>query len=372
MEGMVVNSKIDLSFWKGKNVLLTGHTGFKGSWLSIWLMKSGANVIGYSLDPPTKPNLFELAKVADGMISIKSNILDFENLKNVIKKYKPEIIIHMAAQSLVHHSYTNPHETFATNIMGTVNLFEVIRQLGNVKVVLNITSDKCYENKEQTKGYSETDTLGGYDPYSSSKGCAELITTAFRQSFFNPNEFSKHETLIASARAGNVIGGGDWASNRLIPDIVRALFDSKDLTIRNPQATRPWQHVLEPLSAYMLLIEKLWKEGPKYAEAWNFGPDDSDIKQVSWVVEHFIKKWGEKVNWKFDSKETPHETQYLKLDCSKAKTKLGWHQHWNIETAIEKTVEWYKALKEKKDMNEVTLSQVKEYEKKFTYNLLNT
>lgn len=358
---MVVGSKMNEAFWKGKKVFLTGHTGFKGSWFSIWLKSLGAQLTGYSLLPPTKPSLFEIAKVKECMTSIEGNILDLENFKKVIEKYKPEIIIHMAAQSLVHKSYENPHETYMTNVMGTVNLFEAVRQTKGIKVVVNVTSDKCYENKEQNIGYKEEDPMGGFDPYSSSKGCAELVTAAYRNSFFNLKDFSKHGVAISSVRAGNVIGGGDWASDRLIPDMVRAIFDSKALKIRNPNATRPWQHVLEPLSGYMLLAEKLWDEGPKYSETWNFGPNDSDIKPVSWVVERFIELWKDKVKWEMDNNSKPHEAQILKLDISKAKKKLNWQPKWNIESALEKTVSWYRAYKENKNMSEFSLAQIKEY-----------
>ena len=362
---MVTDPTNNKELWKDKKVLLTGHTGFKGSWLSIWLKKLGVELIGYSLPPPTNPSLFEIAKVKEGMTSIEGDTRDLENLKKTIEKYKPEIIIHMAAQSLVHKSYENPHETYMTNIMGTVNLFEAVRmtQSKSVKVVINVTSDKCYENKEQNIGYKEEDPMGGYDPYSSSKGCAELVTAAYRRSFFNPTDFSKHGVAVASVRAGNVIGGGDWASDRLIPDLVRSIFNSKTLKIRNPNATRPWQHVLEPVSAYMYLAEKLWHEGQKYSEGWNFGPNDTDIKPVSWVVEYFIKLWKDKVQWEVDSgsKSKPHEAQVLSLDISKAKKKLNWQPKWNIESALEKTVNWYKAYGDKKDMNEFSLSQIKEY-----------
>lgn len=353
---MVTGSKINKTFWRDKKVLLTGHTGFKGSWLSMWLKHLSVELIGYSLLPPTKPSLFEIAKVKDGMISIEGNILDLENLKKVIEKYKPEIIIHMAAQSLVHKSYENPHETYMTNVMGTVNLFEAVRMTKSVKALINVTSDKCYENKEQNISYKEEDRVGGYDPYSSSKGCAELITAAYRNSFFK-----KNNVAVASVRAGNVIGGGDWASDRLIPDIVRTIFDSKTLKIRNPNAIRPWQYVLEPLRAYMLLSERLWHEGEKYSEAWNFGPNDSDIKPVLWVLEHFISLWKDKVKWEIDKETKPHEAQLLKLDISKAKKRLNWQPRWNIECALEKTVNWYKAYKEKKDMSEFSLAQIKEY-----------
>ena len=363
MESMVESSKRNVNFWSGKKVFLTGHTGFKGSWLSIWLKNLGTQLVGYSLLPPTKPSLFEIAKVQDGMVSIEGNILDLQYLQKTISNHKPEILIHMAAQSLVHRSYENPVETYSTNVIGTVNVLEAVRQTSNIKVVINITSDKCYENKVQEAGYKEEDPPGGYDPYSSSKGCAELVTSAYRRSFFNTKDYSNHGVALASARAGNVIGGGDWASDRLIPDIIRSIFDSKTLKIRNPNATRPWQHVLEPLSAYLLLAEKLWTEGPKYAEAWNFGPDDSDIKPVSWIVENFILKWGEKVKWVFDTDQKLHEAQLLKLDCTKAKEKLGWQPHWDINRALEKTASWYKTLKEKKDMKEFTLSQIEEYTK---------
>lgn len=362
LEKMVISLKDRTNFWKSKRVLLTGHTGFKGSWLSTWLKNLGVELTGYSLEPPTKLNMFEIAKVGSDMTSIKGDILDLEYLKSVIRKYKPEIVIHMAAQSLVHCSYSNPLETFLTNVMGTVNLFEAVREIGSVKVFINVTSDKCYENKEQDKGYCESDPMGGYDPYSSSKGCAELVTSAYRRSFFNPESFSNHNVAVASARAGNVIGGGDWSSDRLVPDIVRAIYDSKVLKVRNPNAVRPWQHVLEPLNAYLLLIEKLWDEGPKYSEAWNFGPDDCDIKPVSYIVERFIELWGEKIKYIFDGSNKLYEAQNLKLDCTKARKKLDWSQKWHINTALEKTVEWYKALKERQDMNKFTISQIKQYE----------
>ncbi|MGI0063237.1 MAG: CDP-glucose 4,6-dehydratase, partial [Nitrosotalea sp.] len=267
MENMVINQ----TFWKNKKVLLTGHTGFKGSWLSLWLQKLGSDVIGFSRDIPTKPSLFELCNVADNMVSIMGNICDIEHLRTVMTEHKPEIVIHMAAQSLVGRSYDDPLETFSTNVLGTVNVFEVIRKLGNVRVVINVTSDKCYENRESISGYKETDPMGGYDPYSSSKGCAELITSSFRNSFFNPKEYDKHGIALASVRAGNIIGGGDWSTNRLVPDIMKGLIENQTVTIRNPSSVRPWQFVLEPLRGYLMLAEKLWHEGPQYVEGWNFG-----------------------------------------------------------------------------------------------------
>ena len=355
------------NFWKGKTVLLTGHTGFKGSWLSMWLKKLGANLIGYSLQPSTEPNLFELIEVSEGMISIEGNIHNFESLKNIFKKYKPEIVIHMAAQSLVSYSYKFPVETYMTNVMGTVNLFEAVRQTGGVKVIVNVTSDKCYENKERMAGYKEDEPMGGHDPYSSSKGCAELVTSAYRRSFFSSSDFSKHNTAIASARAGNVIGGGDWAEDRLIPDIVRGVLAGQKIKIRNPKSMRPWQHVLEPLSGYLTLAEKLWVDGPKYSEAWNFGPDEKEDKPVSYIVENFLKLWGDKAEWEIDKKEENrfHEANYLKLDCSKAKTKLQWIPVWKTDTALEKTAQWYKAFKEKDDLQKLTLSQINQYEQSY-------
>src|SRR5574337_1297264 len=310
-------------FWKGKKVLLTGHTGFKGSWLSIWLKKLNVDLIGYSKSIPTNPSLFELANVEEGMQSIIGDVCDLEHLEEVIRINRPQIIINMAAQSLVQESYENPLETYSTNVMGTVNLLEAIRRNGKVSVVINITSDKCYENTGKLQGYTETDPMGGYDPYSSSKGCAELITASFRNSFFNSNYFEHHHTAIASARAGNVIGGGDWAKNRLIPDIIRAMMKNETIKIRNPDAVRPWQHVLEPLNGYLLLTEKLWVDGPNYSEGWNFGPDQDDIKPVSWIIQRFCHIWGEEISHEIDN-NNPHEAKYLKLDCNKAKNKLGW------------------------------------------------
>ena len=354
------------NFWNGKKVLLTGHTGFKGAWLSTWLKNLGANVIGYSLLPSTEPNLFELIKVSEGMTSIEGNVHNLEDLKNVFKKYKPEIVIHMAAQSLVRYSYRFPVETYMTNVMGTVNLFEAVRQTDSVKVVVNITSDKCYENKERAIGYKEDDPMGGHDPYSSSKGCAELITSAYRRSFFSPNEISKDGVAVASARAGNVIGGGDWAEDRLIPDMVRGILTKQKINIRNPQSIRPWQHVLEPLSGYLTLAEKLWKEGHKYSEAWNFGPNEENDKPVIYIVETFLKLYGEKVDWVIDKEENkPHEANYLKLDCTKANTRLNWRAVWGIDVSLEKTAQWYKAFKEKKDLEKITLSQIEQYEQSY-------
>jgi CDP-glucose 4,6-dehydratase len=361
MESMVDN----LNFWKGKKVLITGHTGFKGVWLSFWLKKLGANVIGYSLKPPTEINMYEIISLKNEIDSIIGNILDLENLNKVINENKPEIIIHMAAQSLVRESYKNPLETYMSNVIGTANVLEVIRKVDFVRSVVIVTSDKCYENKGLDIGYKENDSMGGYDPYSSSKGCAELVTSAYRQSFFNPKYYSLHKVALASARAGNVIGGGDFANDRVVPDMVRAGIFNKELKIRNPKATRPWQHVLEPLSGYLLLAQKLYENGIEYAEGWNFGPKDNDVKTVEWVVEEFSKRWkekGGKLDWRIDTDSNPHEASLLKLNCTKANTVLNWQQALSVEEAISFTADWYDAYKNKCDMKKITLEQINKYE----------
>ena len=269
---------MDSNFWKNKKVLLTGHTGFKGSWLSIWLKKLGVELVGFSKDIPTKPSLFEVAKVSEGMISITGNIEDFAMIQKVVKENKPEIVIHMAAQSLVRKSYEEPITTFATNIMGTVNLLQAIKTTGNTRVLINVTSDKCYENKGTEKAFSENSPMGGYDPYSSSKGCAELVTSSFRNSFFNLKEFERHGCSLSSVRSGNVIGGGDWAKDRLIPDIMNSISKRIPTQIRNTRSIRPWQFVLEPLFGYLILAQRMWEEGKEFSEPWNFGPDETDCK----------------------------------------------------------------------------------------------
>jgi len=358
MEGLGMNT----TFWRSKKVLITGHTGFKGSWLSLYLQKKGANVLGYSLPPPTKPSLFEIGRIDEGMESIIGDIRDIEKFKTIIREYKPEIIIHMAAQSLVRYSYENPLETYSTNVMGTVNVLEAVRCSDSVKVVLIITSDKCYENKEWIWGYRENDPMGGYDPYSSSKGCAELITSAYRRSYFSKQDNSTQAVAVASARAGNVIGGGDWAHDRLIPDIMNAIIQNRPVVIRNPNAIRPWQHVLEPLKGYLCLVENLWEHGTEYAEGWNFGPNDEDCKPVSWIVTNLNHLWATNIEWEIDSNENPHEAAYLKLDCSKAKKRLGWSPKLNLNTAIEFVVEWYEAFLRKSDMRKFSEGQISGYE----------
>jgi CDP-glucose 4,6-dehydratase len=316
---------------------------------------------GYSLAPPTSPSLFELARVADGMESITGDIRDLEHLTNILNSSQPEIVIHMAAQSLVRQSYLDPVETYHTNVMGTVNLLEAVRRVGGVKAVLVVTSDKCYENREWVWGYRESDAVGGFDPYSNSKGCAELVTSAYRQSFFNQKDESQAVGL-ASVRAGNVFGGGDWAKDRLVPDVIQALMSDQALTIRHPSAVRPWQHVLEPLSGYLLLTEKLYEEGTKYSESWNLGPDDEDAKAVSWIVRRLINLWGGSREWHLSQADNPHEAHYLKLDCSKAKARLGWSPRWNIEKGLEATVEWYKALQASRDMRAFAIEQIQSYQ----------
>jgi len=349
------------AFWQGKKVLLTGHTGFKGSWLSIWLQAMGAQVVGYALAPPTNPSLFEVADVAKGMTSIIGDIRDLPHLQKVFAEHQPEIVIHMAAQPLVRYSYIEPVETYSTNVMGVVNLLEAVRVTKSVKAVVNVTTDKCYENREWAWGYRENEAMGGFDPYSSSKGCAELVTAAYRNSYFNPAKYQDHGVAIASARAGNVIGGGDWAEDRLIPDIMRAISEGKPVNIRNPHAIRPWQHVLEPLSGYLVLAEKLYTEGAAYAEGWNFGPNDEDAKPVQWIVEKLTQSWGEGASWVLDGGDHPHEAHYLKLDCSKAKSRLDWHPRWHLDQALEKIVEWQRAYVKGGDVKALTLAQIDSY-----------
>jgi CDP-glucose 4,6-dehydratase len=358
------------NFWKGKTVLITGHTGFKGSWLSLWLQRKGASVVGYSLAAPTKPSLFEVARVAQGMISITGDVRDLKHLKTVFNKYSPEIIIHLAAQPIVRYSYNHPVDTYSTNIMGTVSVLEAVRFSESVKVALIITSDKCYENKEWVWGYRENDPMGGYDPYSSSKGCAELVVAAYRKSFFSGNVDRKHCTAVASTRAGNVVGGGDWAKDRLIPDIMKAFMNDQEVIIRYPNAIRPWQHVLEPLRGYLMLAEKLWNNGEKFCGGWNFGPDDKYSKPVSWVADCLTKHWGGNVSWKTDSTIQPHEDTYLKLDSTKAKNLLGWSPKIKLNTTLQWIVEWYRAYFKKENMRQVTETEILRYEQILNEQLL--
>jgi CDP-glucose 4,6-dehydratase len=348
-------------FFNGKRILITGHTGFKGSWLSILLNQLGAQVYGYATDPPTQPSLFELAKIEALISSTIGDIRDFDFLLKTYHSSKPEIIIHMAAQPLVRESYVNPRETYEINVMGTVNVLEAARRTDSVRAILIVTTDKCYENREWPWAYRENDVLGGYDPYSNSKACSELVTSAYRNSFFNIKEYDKHGIAVASARAGNVIGGGDWAADRLLPDFFRAIIQGENVSIRSPHAIRPWQHVLEPLTGYLALCEKLYTNGPKYAESWNFGADEADAKSVEWMIRQICELWGENASYEIDRSPQPHEATYLRLDCSKAKSHLGWKQAWSIERALEKTVEWTKAYLEKKDLRRICFDQINEY-----------
>lgn len=353
---------MDSAFWKGKKVFITGHTGFKGSWLCLWLHKVGAKVTGYALNPQTEPSLFELCNVSEMVDSVIADIRKRDELTEAMLTASPEIVIHLAAQPLVRDSYKNPVETYEINVMGTVNLFEAVRNCKTVKAVVNVTTDKCYENKEWVWGYRENEPFGGYDPYSNSKACSELVTAAYRNSFFNPKDYSIHGVAVASARAGNVIGGGDWAADRLIPDCIRAIRNGENIIIRNPNAIRPWQHVLEPLSGYLMLAQKLWQEGAAYAEGWNFGPNDEDAKPVSWIVDRLTKAWSEGASWVVDGGVHPHEATYLKLDCSKAHARLGWQPRWSLESAIDAIVEWQKAQLASADMRTVTLAQIARYQ----------
>ena len=354
---------INQVFWKNKKVLITGHTGFKGAWLSLWLQNLGAKVIGISLDSPTTPSLYEQANVAKGMISLRQDIRNGEAIKQLFQQHKPEIVFHLAAQPLVRLSYREPVETYEINVMGTLHVLEGIRSVDSVRSAVMITTDKCYQNKEWVWGYRETDTLGGHDPYSSSKGAAELLISSYRNSYFPQDKYSEHKTAIASARAGNVIGGGDWAEDRLIPDIIKAFKNNETVIIRNPKSTRPWQHVLEPLSGYLKLAEQLEKNGDQYAEAWNFGSAEIDARPVQWIVEKMAKLWGENANWINDKSEHPHEANYLKLDCSKAHMKLNWYPRWDLSETLLRIVEWHKLKDAHNNYRKLCLTQINDYMK---------
>jgi CDP-glucose 4,6-dehydratase len=349
---------MNIDFWKGKRVFLTGHTGFKGGWTVLWLHKLGAIVKGYALEPNTSPSLFEIANISDGIESEFGDIRDLDQLKKSLCNFSPDIVIHMAAQPLVRLSYQDPVGTYQTNVIGTVNLFESVRNCKSVKAVVNVTTDKCYENNEWLWGYRENEPMGGHDPYSSSKGCSELVTSAYRKSYFSNLGSAK----IASARAGNVIGGGDWAEDRLIPDILKSFINNKPVEVRNPSATRPWQHVLEPISGYLTLAEQLYIEGDKFAEAWNFGPEDNDVKSVKYIIEYLVQEWGSGVCWAQDKSEQPHEAQLLKLDISKAKNHLQWFPKWDIHSALDSIIEWNKEWLKGEDMKAISLKQIHKFE----------
>jgi CDP-glucose 4,6-dehydratase len=349
VEGLAV----DPEFWRGRRVLLTGHTGFKGSWLALWLESLGAEVVGLSLGVPTDPSLFEVARVAEGVTSIEADIRDADAVRRALADSRAEIVIHMAAQSLVRRSFDQPVETYATNVMGTVHVLDAARRSDEVRVVVNVTTDKCYENREWMWGYREHEPMGGYDPYSSSTGCAELVTAAFRRSYAQ----GEAGPAIASARAGNVIGGGDWAEDRLVPDLMRAAVEGRPAVVRNPDAVRPWQHVLNPLSGYLMLAQALWGSR-EHAEAWNFGPDDRDARPVRWMIDRLSEEWGEPIAWEQEDGEMPHEAQYLKLDSSKAKARLGWSPTWALEDALASIAAWYQTQRSGEDLRALALDQI--------------
>lgn len=353
-------------FWRGRRVFLTGHTGFKGAWLSLWLQHLGAKVSGYALEPPTEPNLFHLGRVAAGMDSRIADIRDLPPLQEALAVAHPEIVFHLAAQPLVRQGYRDPVDTYATNVMGTVHLLEAVRHRPGVRAVLIVTSDKCYDNQEWVWGYRENEPLGGRDPYSSSKGCAELVTAAYRDAFFNAAAQSRHQVAIASARAGNVIGGGDWAQDRLIPDLLRAFERGETPLIRAPQAIRPWQHVLEPLAGYLLLAERLYTVGPAFGEAWNFGPADDDAQPVHHLIEQLRAAWrqggGAPPPWHVDRQPQPHEAHHLKLDCAKARSRLGWQPRWPLTEAIHRIAAWHQAYLGGADMRSRSLAEIRDYE----------
>ena len=347
---------MNADFWRGKRVFLTGHTGFKGSWLSLWLQSLGAEVCGLALVPPSEVNLFSAARVGAAMESVIGDIRDLDTVHRAMANFKPDIVFHMAAQPLVRLSYSEPVETYATNVMGTVHVLEAARRVASVRCIVNVTTDKCYENREWIWGYREDEPMGGHDPYSNSKGCSELVTSAYRRSFFQKSGVS-----IASARAGNVIGGGDWAADRLIPDILRAFERNESVLIRNPHSTRPWQHVLEPLAGYLRLAEHLWNGGQAFAEGWNFGPRDEDARPVQWIVEHMVGAWGQSASWRLADGDHPHEAHYLKLDISKARHQLGWQPRWNLETALQEILHWHRAWLANADMHQFCLAQIQQY-----------
>jgi CDP-glucose 4,6-dehydratase len=353
---------LNRSFWKGKRVFVTGHTGFKGSWLSLWLEALGADVTGYALDAPTQPNLFQQAKISTTTRTIIADIRDFPRLRSAVFECRPEVVIHMAAQSVVRKGFEDPIGTYSSNVMGSVHILEAVRQLGKPCVVVNVTSDKCYANQEWVWGYRENEPMGGRDPYSNSKGCAELVTTAYQESFFPPAMYDRHRVALASARAGNAIGGGDWTENQLIPDLIRAFLEGVPCPIRNPTAVRPWQFVMEPLRGYLTLAERLAQDASKFASGWNFGPADADARPVSWIADELASKWGTPASWRKDSAEHQREAHLLKLDASKAKVYLDWKPVSPLGMALEWIIEWYRAFQSGADLRSVTRMQIERYE----------
>jgi CDP-glucose 4,6-dehydratase len=353
---------VNPDFWRGKRVFLTGHTGFKGSWLSLWLQSMGAEAHGLALAPSTTPNLFTVAQVAQGLASNTiGDIRDLVTVQKAMQLAQPDIVIHMAAQPLVRLSYDEPVGTYATNVMGTVHVLEAARHAKSVKSIVVVTTDKCYDNKEWVWGYREDEPMGGHDPYSSSKGCAELVSAAYRASFFKAANYAQHGVGIATVRAGNVIGGGDWAQDRLIPDILTAFEQGRRVTIRHPHAIRPWQHVMEPLRGYLALAQQLFENGPRFSEAWNFGPNDEDVKSVEWIVTQMALLWGADAQWKLDSSDSPHEAHNLKLDISKARSRLDWHPALRLKETLALIIEWSKQYAAGANMRQVTMAQLHSY-----------
>jgi CDP-glucose 4,6-dehydratase len=355
MEGLVNPSA---AFWRGKHVLVTGHTGFKGSWLCHWLLHLGASVTGLALAPDTEPSLFVESRLADRLASHLDDVRDLAATRRVVAAARPEIVLHLAAQSLVRRSYADPVGTFATNVLGTAHVLEAARSVDGLRAIVSVTSDKCYRARDDGAPHCETDPLGGADPYSSSKACAELVTGAYRQAFFAGKSAA---VAVASVRAGNVIGGGDWASDRLVPDCVRAFASERPVALRNPQAVRPWQHVLEPISGYLVLAERLWND-PNYAEAWNFGPDDGDARPVSAVVERVARAWGGNAGWTMQAGEHPHETAELRLDSTKARARLGWRPRLKLDQALDWTVDWYRRRGAGEPAQRLVEAQIATYE----------
>ena len=357
LESVVISN----SFWPGKRVLVTGHTGFKGGWLALWLQRLGAQVMGYSLPAPTQPSFYETARVSESVEGVIADIRDLKRLQAALADFSPEVVFHLAVQPLVRASYAEPVETYSSNVLGTVHVLEAVRRTKSVRSAVIVTTDKCYENLELERGYREDDRLGGHDPYSNSKACAELVVDSYRRSFFG----ATGTAAIASARAGNVIGGGDWAADRLIPDLVRSAFAGKPLVLRSPKSVRPWQHVLEPLSGYLMLAERLCDDRARYASAWNFGPLESDARSVEDVVKLAARGWGGGLEWSVDPAPQPHETKLLKLDCSKA-AGTGWKPLLNAERAVEWTMEWYRAWRDKLDVKALSLEQIERYSRLMT------
>jgi CDP-glucose 4,6-dehydratase len=356
---------VNLPFWKNKRVFVTGHSGFKGGWLTAWLVRLGAQVTGYSLAPPSEPSLFEQIGIDRGIRSHLGDIRDAENLSAALEEAKPEIVLHLAAQALVRRGYREPLETYSTNVMGTAQLLQLLRTRPEVRAVVSVTSDKCYRNREWLKGYAEDDPLGGKDPYSSSKAAAELVTAAFRDSYFSGNAAVAQ---VATARAGNVIGGGDWAEDRLVPDLVRGFGGSRPVSIRCPEAVRPWQHVLEPLRGYLMLAERLWKGESAFATAWNFGPDAEDERTVRWVADRLASLWSGGARWQIDSEQHPPEATYLKLETSRARDRLGWKPQLPLEEALKWIVDWHRGAHEGEDLRALTEHQIQIYEKTLSVN----